>query len=105
VAGDRRRPDHGPRPLDASLEAVSERLGMADGHGVGRLFARWPDIVGPTLAEHVQPVRLDRQALVVVVEHPAWATQVRRLGEALLDRVAEECAVARPVRVDVRVRR
>ncbi|HEX3980817.1 MAG TPA: DUF721 domain-containing protein [Acidimicrobiales bacterium] len=105
MAGDRRRPDHGPRPLDASLEAVSERLGMTDGHGVGRLFARWPDIVGPALAEHVQPVRLDRQALVVVVEHPAWATQVRRLGEALLDRVAEECAVARPVRVEVRVRR
>jgi predicted nucleic acid-binding Zn ribbon protein len=105
MAGDPRRPDHGPRPLDASLEAVSHRLGMVDGHGVGRLFARWPEIVGPALAEHVQPIRLDEQCLVVMVEHPAWATQVRRLGDALLDRVAEVCAVPRPSRVEVRVHR
>jgi predicted nucleic acid-binding Zn ribbon protein len=105
VAGDPRRQDHGPRPIDASLEAVSEKLGMADGRGVGRLFSRWPEIVGPALAEHVQPVRLDTQSLVVMVEHPAWATQVRRLGDALLDRVAEECAVPRPGRVEVRVHR
>ena len=41
------------------------------------------------MAEHVQPIRLDRESLVVTVDHPAWATQVRRLGETLLDRVAE----------------
>jgi predicted nucleic acid-binding Zn ribbon protein len=105
VARDPQRPDHGPRPIDASLEAVSEKLGIADGHGVGRLFARWTQIVGPALAEHVQPVRLDHQVLVVVVEHPAWATQVRRLGDALLDRVADECDVPRPTRVEVRVQR
>jgi predicted nucleic acid-binding Zn ribbon protein len=78
---------------------------MADGHGVGRLFARWPEIVGPALAEHVQPVRLDEQSLVVRVEHPAWATQVRRLGDVLLDRVADECAVPRPSRLEVRIHR
>jgi len=105
MAGDPRRPDHGLRPLDASLEAVSHRLGMVDGHGVGRLFARWPEIVGPALAEHVQPIRLDEQCLVVMVEHPAWATQVRSLGDELLDRVVEETGAPRPGRLEVRVRR
>jgi hypothetical protein len=53
----------------------------------------------------VTPVRLDADALVVAVDHPAWATQVRQLGEDLLDRVSEEIGVPRPDRVEIRVRR
>jgi predicted nucleic acid-binding Zn ribbon protein len=57
------------------------------------------------MAEHVRPTRLDREVLVVTVDHPAWATQVRRLGDDLLDLVAERTGLARPQRVEVRVRR
>ena len=57
------------------------------------------------MAEHVRPVRIDRTALVVTVDHPAWATQVRRLGDTLLDRVASRRGVERPERLDVRVQR
>ena len=39
------------------------------------------------------------------VDHPAWATQVRRLGDDSLDRVADETGAARPARLEVRVRR
>jgi predicted nucleic acid-binding Zn ribbon protein len=95
----------GPRPLDVSLDAVSRKLGMRDARGLGRLFAQWSEIVGPGMAEHVRPVRLDRDSLVVTVDHPAWATQVRRMGDLLLDRVAEETGEVRPSRVEVRVRR
>jgi predicted nucleic acid-binding Zn ribbon protein len=100
-----RRPDSGPQPLGASLDEVSQRLGIADSRGLGRLFAHWRDIVGPAMAEHVQPVRVDRDSLVVSVDHPAWATQVRHLGSELLDRVADESGLARPGRVEVRIRR
>jgi predicted nucleic acid-binding Zn ribbon protein len=97
--------DLGPRPIDSSLDAVSRQLGMSDLRGLGRLFAHWPEIVGTGMAEHVQPIRLDKEALVVSVDHPAWATQIRHLGEDLLDRVAEEAGVGRPQRLEVRVRR
>ncbi|MGO8870718.1 MAG: DciA family protein [Acidimicrobiales bacterium] len=97
--------DRGPQALDASIDAVTRRLGMQDPRGLGRLFSRWEQMVGPAVAEHVKPVRLDAEALVVTVDHPAWATQVRHLGEELLDRVAEEVGVARPSRLEVRVRR
>ena len=69
------------------------------------MFSRWEEIVGPAMAGHVQPVRLDAEALVVSVDHPAWATQVRYLGDELLDRVAEQAGVERPGRLEVRVRR
>ncbi len=97
--------DGGPRPLGSSLDAVSQKLGMQDSRGLGRLFSQWELLVGVGIAAHVKPVRLDAQALVVTVDHPAWATQVRQLGDELLDRVAEEIGVARPARVEIRVRR
>jgi predicted nucleic acid-binding Zn ribbon protein len=95
----------GPRRLDTSLDAVTRQLGAGGSKGLGQLFARWPEIAGAALAAHVEPIRLDREALVVSVDHPAWATQVRSFGDALLDRVVEETGVARPQRLDVRIRR
>jgi predicted nucleic acid-binding Zn ribbon protein len=97
--------DAGPRSLHASLDEVSRKLGMTDARGLGRLFSHWEDLVGPGIASHVQPVRLDAESLVVTVDHPAWATQVRQLGEDLLDRVSDEIGVPRPGRVEIRVRR
>ncbi len=105
MPSDRFDRDAGPRPLHGSLETVAQRLGLRDSRGVGRLFAEWPAIVGATMAEHVEPIRLDADRLVVSVDHPAWATQVRRLGDDLLDRVAEGTGLARPVRLEVRIKR
>jgi len=107
--GRRRHPwsgeEPGPRPLDSSLDALTRQLGLEVSRGVGRLFSRWPEIVGDSMAAHVQPVRMDARALVVKVDHPAWATQVRRLGEVLLDRVVEETGATRPDHLEVRVHR
>jgi predicted nucleic acid-binding Zn ribbon protein len=99
------RRDSQPRPLDGSLDALSKRFGLEGAQGLGRLFAGWTDIVGPAMADHVQPVRIDASALVVTVDHPAWATQVRLLGDTLLDRAASHAGVPRPGRLEVRVQR
>ena len=96
--------DRGPQPLGASLERVAGGLGMPGSEGVGRVFARWNEIVGPSVAAHVRPLRFDHDALVVRVDHPAWATQVRHLAEQVLDRVAAVADVPRPDRLDVRIR-
>jgi predicted nucleic acid-binding Zn ribbon protein len=101
----RRREDRGPRPVGSSLDQVSSQLGLGDSAGIGRLFARWPEIVGEAVAAHVQPVRVDAKSLVVSVDHPAWATQVRHLGDDLLDRVAEATGTPRPASLEVRIRR
>jgi predicted nucleic acid-binding Zn ribbon protein len=100
-----RRDDDTPHSLGSSLDAVTRRLGMKDSKGVGLLFTRWTDIVGAAMADHVQPIRIDHEALVVSVDHPAWATQVRRMGDDLLTRVVEETGTTRPARLEVRVRR
>lgn len=97
--------DPGPRRLHPSLDAVSRSLGMRDAQGLAWLFAHWEDLVGPAIASHVTPVRLDADVLVVAVDHPAWATHVRQLGDDLLNRVGEESGLGRPHRLEIRIRR
>jgi predicted nucleic acid-binding Zn ribbon protein len=104
MRADRDRGNTGPRPLEGSLDVLSARLGMEGARALGRLFSGWTEIVGPAMAEHVRPIRIDPDALVVTVDHPAWATQVRLLGDTLLDTVSERVGVDRPTRLEVRVR-
>ncbi len=105
MRSDRGRGNSGPRSLEGSLDVLSVRLGMEGARTLGRLFSGWTEIVGPAMAEHVRPVRIDADALVVAVDHPAWATQLRLLGDTLLDTVSERVGVDRPSRLEVRVRR
>lgn len=71
---------------------------------IGGLFGRWDEAVGPAVASHVQPVRLDGTTLVVEVDDPAWATQLKFLEATLRTRLAE-VAGATVERIDVRVAR
>lgn len=57
---------------------------------------------GRAVAAHVQPLRLDGSTLVVEVDDPAWATQMRFLESTLRARLAE-VAGASIERIEVRV--
>ena len=52
--------------------------------------ARWEQLVGAELAAHCRPVRLDAGRLTCVAESTAWATQIRLLSAALLERFAAD---------------
>lgn len=69
---------------------------------VGGVFGRWTEVVGEAMAQHVQPVRLDRDRLVVQVSEPAWATQVRLLTDQIRTRLRDVVNVDVD-HVDVRV--
>lgn len=56
----------------------------------GTIFSRWEELVGEALARHARPLRLEDGALVVAVDRPPWATQVRALAGDILARVREE---------------
>jgi hypothetical protein len=71
---------------------------------MGAVFGRWEEAVGEAVAAHVQPVKLDGGTLVVQVDDPAWATQLRFLEATLRARLAE-VAGAQVDRIDVRVER
>ena len=71
---------------------------------LGGVFGRWEEAVGDAVAAHVQPVKLDGSTLVVQVDDPAWATQLKFLEATLKQRLAE-VAGATIDRIEVRVAR
>jgi hypothetical protein len=108
--------DRGPRPIGESLDdAVAGFVPPAVATDASRpaepvtagalsaVFSRWEEIVGPAVARHVRPIRFSGGALVVAVDQPAWATQVRALGPGLLARVGEVGGVV-PERLQVIVK-
>jgi predicted nucleic acid-binding Zn ribbon protein len=100
--------DGEPVPLAASLDGVLRSLqgGVRPRPGaaqaIGGVFGRWEEIVGEAVAAHVQPIRLDGTQLVVEVSDPAWATQLRLLGDRVCQRV-HDVTGTRIETVEVRV--
>jgi hypothetical protein len=93
-----------PRVLSDSISDVLRALRGGDGRATAGLFARWSDIVGVAVAEHVRPVSLDGERLLVEVDEPGWATQLRFLQADVLERL-HDVVGARASVLDVRVRK
>ena len=100
----------GPKPVDVDprrvsdfLDAATRRLGAPGSNVTMRVFSRWPDLVGPDIAAHSRPVSLHDGTLVLAVDHPAWATQLRFMTADLLTRIAEVTGGSEVVEIQVRV--
>ena len=93
-----------PIPISSSLDGVMRSLRGPTRQAVSGLFGRWNEAVGEQVAQHVKPVKLDDGVLVVEVDDPAWATQVKFLSTMITERLMTVAEV-RVDRIDVRVER
>jgi predicted nucleic acid-binding Zn ribbon protein len=93
-----------PVSISSSLDGVVRSLRGPDRSTVSGVFGRWEDAVGPQVAAHVRPLKLDEGVLVVEVDDPAWATQVKFLAGTIIERLAEVAGVS-VARVEARVER
>ncbi|WP_419918570.1 DUF721 domain-containing protein [Candidatus Poriferisocius sp.] len=67
----------GPKRLGESLHQVTSQLKIPQAHFLKIIFQKWDEIVGSVMAAHVSPVRLLDGELVVIVDDPAWATEMK----------------------------
>ncbi len=72
--------------LDDVLQSVVAARGWGERLSGAGLAQRWEEVVGPALASRSQPARLAGGVLVVVVESPAWAAQLRYLTAQIAGR-------------------
>ena len=97
-------PGKPPRALNEVLGKVLRRMRVSDQSSAIGLFSGWRQIVGDTIADHVAPKRLEKRVLVVEVDDPAWATQIKFLESQLIatlrDSVGDEVES-----LEIRVRR
>jgi predicted nucleic acid-binding Zn ribbon protein len=57
---------------------------------VGAVMGRWPEIVGPDVAEHCKPVTFSDGVLTVRADSTAWTTQMRLMSSSILGRLESE---------------
>ena len=82
---DRTRP---PRRVGEALAEVASGMGLGNPAALGELAANWAEVVGDAVAAHARPRKRDDGVLVLEVDSPEWATQLRFLETRILERVA-----------------
>ena len=92
-----------PRPVGDSLDRVASSLGVPRATTLSRVFASWPELVGDAVAAHARPRSLRTGTLVVAVDEPAWATQLKWLEGDLVRRLNEVLGEGQIERIEVRV--
>lgn len=78
-----------PRKVSETLDRLAKRLGGPSSGTTATVFSRWEQLVGADIAAHARPVSLRAGVLVLAVDHPAWATQLRYMTADLLTRISE----------------
>ena len=94
----------GPRRLEEALDQVTSGLKAPRAQVLRMVFEAWEELVGSVMAAHSSPVRLVDGELVVAVDDPAWATEMKFFSGELVDRINAAANEEAVVSVTVRVR-
>lgn len=68
-----------PAGLADVLDSVSKTMGWSSPLARGELLTSWPELVGPEVASHTEPVGIEDGVLSVQCDSTAWATQLRMM--------------------------
>jgi predicted nucleic acid-binding Zn ribbon protein len=96
--------DGEPKALSDSVDEVVRSLRGTSARTLAGVFSRWEEAVGPQVAAHARPASLVDGCLVVEVDHPTWATQLRFLESDVLTRLRDVAGVDEVARIELRVR-
>jgi predicted nucleic acid-binding Zn ribbon protein len=98
-------PDGPPlRRVGDDLDVLLRRVGGGGAQATAAVFSGWDRAVGAGIASHAQPLSLRGTTLVVAVDAPAYATQLRMLTPQLIARLTELAGPGAVDAVEVRVR-
>ncbi|HAG66727.1 MAG: hypothetical protein ABR75_05515 [Acidimicrobiia bacterium BACL6 MAG-120924-bin43] len=96
--------DNASSSLAGALDALLDRLGAESTTAITGVFGEWPKIVGEQVAQHVTPIKLERGRLIVEIDDPSWATQMRFLEPQLIEKL-NAATTSTIIAIEVRVKR
>jgi len=92
-----------PAALHESLAEVLGAERLARLAETARLSRAWPDMVGPMLAARTRPVAIEGDTLLIAVDHPAMAQQIRFLHDEIRAACFRQCRIRRVRRIRTRL--
>ena len=98
------RPAPDPDNVGAPLDRILRRMGAPSSRTVATVEERWIELVGESLAAHTRLLRVRDGVIVVAVDDPAWASELRWMGDTLAARAREVLGDASITGIEVRVR-
>ncbi|TMK18045.1 MAG: DUF721 domain-containing protein [Actinobacteria bacterium] len=78
-----------PARIGDVIDDVVAQKGWGAHIALGRLKAKWPEVVGAQVAARSEPVKLEDGRLTIRVEGGAWAAELALLGSSLATAVAQ----------------
>ena len=92
-----------PTPLADALARVGAELGLPATDAVRVLTERWRDVVGDDVAVHAQLEAVRDGTAAITVDSTLWATQLRYLETAIVERATALVGPGLVTRIRVRV--
>jgi len=78
---------HEPRSVkDVLRNLISD---FDDGGSMYLIYQNWTEAVGETIASHCKPLRVVDAYLLIEVDHPGWATEIRYLEAELVTKLTQ----------------
>ncbi len=93
------------RRLGDVVERVARSLRGSSARESLTVFTAWPEAVGPQIQAHAIPISFDEGRLLVEVDQPGWATQLRYLEAELLAKLGALLGAGVVTSIEVRVGR
>ena len=90
------------RNISDSIKRVIDGLGPKS--EILGVHSHWEEIVGITIAEHCFPKKLEKNSLLVEVDHPGWSTEIKYLESDLLMRLRQKIPELEVSEIKIRVR-
>ncbi|MFT3876415.1 MAG: DciA family protein [Propioniciclava sp.] len=90
-----------PVALGEALEGVIQERGWTTEVNVHLLLGRWPELVGPAVAEHATPEAYRDRVLVVRTTSTNWASQLRLMAPQLVARMNASLGQGTVTRVQI----
>lgn len=94
-----------PLTIKKSIETVLGIHGLDSVVALSQIIENWEEAVGSRISTHAKPVKIENSELIVGVDHPAWATEVRALSTRILSQLNRDEKSPGIQRLKVYVRR
>lgn len=99
---DRRTESADPTPVGEVMKRFVAEQGWEKSLSVHQVFTRWPQLVGPEVAQHTEPVSFFDGQVTVQADSTAWATQMRLLAPNVVAKLNQALGDGTVARIEVK---